>query len=147
MLMPKRVKYRRVHRGRMKGNATRGNKITYGEYGLQALEPAWITSNQIEAARRAMTRSIKRGGNIWIKVFPDKPVTEKPAETRMGSGKGSPEYWVAVVKPGRILFEMGGVSEEVAREAMRLAAHKLPIKTKFVTREDGEEKGGEADEG
>ncbi|CCQ93490.1 ribosomal protein L16 [[Clostridium] ultunense Esp] len=147
MLMPKRVKYRRVHRGRMKGNATRGNKITYGEYGLQALEPAWITSNQIEAARRAMTRSIRRGGNIWIKVFPDKPVTEKPAETRMGSGKGSPEYWVAVVKPGRILFEMGGVSEEVAREAMRLAAHKLPIKTKFVTREDGEEKGGEADEG
>lgn len=145
--MPKRVKYRRVHRGRMKGNATRGNKITYGEYGLQALEPAWITSNQIEAARRAMTRSIKRGGNIWIKVFPDKPVTEKPAETRMGSGKGSPEYWVAVVKPGRILFEMGGVSEEVAREAMRLAAHKLPIKTKFVTREDGEEKGGEANEG
>ncbi|MCF6465094.1 50S ribosomal protein L16, partial [Clostridium sp. Cult2] len=136
-----------VHRGRMKGNATRGNKITYGEYGLQALEPAWITSNQIEAARRAMTRSIKRGGNIWIKVFPDKPVTEKPAETRMGSGKGSPEYWVAVVKPGRILFEMGGVSEEIAREAMRLAAHKLPIKTKFVTREDGEEKGGEANEG
>ncbi|HSH36345.1 50S ribosomal protein L16 [Schnuerera sp.] len=147
MLMPKRVKYRRVHRGRMKGNASRGNKITYGEYGLQALEPAWITSNQIEAARRAMTRSIKRGGNIWIKVFPDKPVTEKPAETRMGSGKGSPEYWVSVIKPGRILFEMGGVSEEVAREAMRLAAHKLPIKTKFVTREDGEEKGGEANEG
>ncbi|MBZ2175241.1 50S ribosomal protein L16 [Schnuerera sp. xch1] len=147
MLMPKRVKYRRVHRGRMKGNATRGNKLTYGEYGLQALEPVWITSNQIEAARRAMTRSIKRGGNIWIKVFPDKPVTEKPAETRMGSGKGAPEYWVAVVKPGRILFEMGGVSEEVAREAMRLAAHKLPIKTKFVTREDSGEKGGEANEG
>ncbi|WP_077368838.1 50S ribosomal protein L16 [Anaerosalibacter sp. Marseille-P3206] len=147
MLMPKRVKYRRVHRGRMKGKATRGNKITYGEYGLQALEPAWITSNQIEAARRAMTRYIKRGGNIWIKVFPDKPVTEKPAETRMGSGKGSPEYWVAVVKPGRILFEMGGVPEDVAREAMRLAAYKLPIKTKFVTREDGEEKGGEANEG
>ena len=147
MLMPKRVKYRRVHRGRMKGNATRGNTLTYGEYGLQALEPAWITSNQIEAARRAMTRYVKRGGNIWIKVFPDKPVTEKPAETRMGSGKGSPEYWVAVVKPGRILFEMGGVSEEVAREAMRLAAHKLPIKTKFVTRDDGEEKGGEANEG
>ncbi|NLW40356.1 MAG: 50S ribosomal protein L16 [Tissierellia bacterium] len=147
MLMPKRVKYRRVHRGRMKGKATRGNKLTYGEFGLQALEPAWITSNQIEAARRAMTRSIRRGGNIWIKIFPDKPVTEKPAETRMGSGKGSPEYWVAVVKPGRILFEMGGVSEEVAREAMRLAAHKLPIKTKFVTREDGEEKGGEANEG
>jgi len=147
MLMPKRVKYRRVHRGRMKGKATRGNKITYGEYGLQALEPAWITSNQIEAARRAMTRYIKRGGNIWIKVFPDKPVTEKPAETRMGSGKGSPEYWVAVVKPGRILFEMGGVPEDVAREAMRLAAYKLPIKTKFVTREDGDEKGGEANEG
>ncbi|MCF6461677.1 50S ribosomal protein L16 [Clostridium sp. Cult3] len=147
MLMPKRVKYRRVHRGRMKGNATRGNNITYGEYGLQALEPAWITSNQIEAARRAMTRYIKRGGNIWIKVFPDKPVTEKPAETRMGSGKGSPEYWVAVVKPGRILFEMGGVSEDIAREAMRLAAHKLPIKTKFVTRDDSGEKGGEANEG
>ena len=145
--MPKRVKYRRVHRGRMKGKATRGNTITYGEFGLQALEPAWITSNQIEAARRAMTRYVKRGGNIWIKVFPDKPVTEKPAETRMGSGKGSPEYWVAVVKPGRVLFEMGGVSEEVAREAMRLAAHKLPIKTKFVTRDDGEEKGGEANEG
>ncbi len=143
MLMPKRVKYRRVHRGRMKGNATRGNTITYGDFGLQAVEPAWITSNQIEAARRAMTRSIKRGGNIWIKVFPDKPVSAKPAETRMGSGKGSPEYWVAVVKPGRIMFEMGGVSEEVAREAMRLAAHKLPIKTKFVTRD---EKGGEANE-
>ncbi|NLJ98449.1 MAG: 50S ribosomal protein L16 [Tissierellia bacterium] len=146
MLMPKRVKYRRVHRGRMKGNATRGNKITYGEYGLQAIEPAWITSNQIEAARRAMTRYVKRGGNIWIKVFPDKPITEKPAETRMGSGKGSPEYWVAVVKPGRIMFEMGGVSEEIAREAMRLAAHKLPIKTKFVARDDVQEKGGEADE-
>jgi len=145
--MPKRVKYRRVHRGRMKGKATRGNKITYGEYGLQALEPAWITANQIEAARRAMTRYVKRGGNIWIKVFPDKPVTEKPAETRMGSGKGSPEYWVAVVKPGRILFEMGGVPEDVAREAMRLASYKLPIKTKFVTREDAEEKGGEANEG
>lgn len=145
--MPKRVKYRRVHRGRMKGNATRGNTLTYGEYGLQALEPAWITSNQIEAARRAMTRYVKRGGNIWIKIFPDKPVTEKPAETRMGSGKGSPEYWVAVVKPGRVLFEMGGVSEEVAREAMRLAAHKLPIKTKFITRDDGDEKGGEANEG
>ena len=147
MLMPKRVKHRRVHRGRMKGTATRGNKITYGEYGLQALEPTWMTSNQIEAARRAMTRYIKRGGNIWIKVFPDKPVTEKPAETRMGSGKGSPEYWVAVVKPGRVLFEMGGVSEEVAREAMRLASYKLPIKTKFVTRKDVEEKGGEANEG
>lgn len=145
MLMPKRVKYRRVHRGRMKGKALRGNEITYGEYGLQAIEPCWMTSNQIESARRAMTRSIKRGGNIWIKVFPDKPVTEKPAETRMGSGKGSPEYWVAVVKPGRILFEMGGVSEEVAREAMRLAAHKLPIKTKFVTRDDVQ-KDGEANE-
>ncbi len=144
--MPKRVKYRRVHRGRMKGQAHRGNTITYGEYGLQALEPTWITSNQIEAARRAMTRYVRRGGNIWIKIFPDKPVTEKPAETRMGSGKGSPEYWVAVVKPGRILFEMGGVSEEDAREAMRLAAHKLSIKTKFVTRDEGQEKGGEANE-
>ncbi|HMM69638.1 50S ribosomal protein L16 [Gudongella oleilytica] len=146
MLMPKRVKYRRVHRGRMKGKAMRGNTITYGEFGLQALEPAWITSNQIESARRAMTRYVKRGGNVWIKVFPDKPVTEKPAETRMGSGKGSPEYWVAVVKPGRILFEMGGVTEEDAREAMRLAAHKLPIKTKFVTREETQDKGGEANE-
>jgi len=146
MLMPKRVKYRRVHRGRMKGKASRGNKLSYGDYGLQALEPAWITSNQIEAARRAMTRYVKRGGNIWVKIFPDKPVTEKPAETRMGSGKGSPEYWVAVVKPGRILFEMGGVSEEVAREAMRLAAHKLPIKTKFVARDDSGEKDGEANE-
>ena len=146
MLLPKRVKYRRVHRGRMKGKAHRGNTITYGEYGLQALEPTWMTSNQIEAARRAMTRSIKRGGNIWIKVFPDKPVTEKPAETRMGSGKGAPSYWVAVVKPGRILFEMGGVSEEDAREAMRLAAHKLSIKTKFVVRDEGQEKGGEANE-
>ncbi len=136
MLMPKRVKYRRVHRGRMKGNALRGNSLTYGEYGLQALEPCWMTANQIESARRAMTRYIKRGGNIWIKVFPDKPVTQKPAETRMGSGKGSPEYWVAVVKPGRVLFEMGGVSEEISKEAMRLAAHKLPIKTKFVVRED-----------
>ena len=145
--MPKRVKYRRVHRGRMKGKANRGNKLSYGEFGLQALEPAWITSNQIEAARRAMTRYVRRGGNIWIKIFPDKPITEKPAETRMGAGKGSPEYWVAVVKPGRILFEMGGVSEEVAREAMRLASHKLPIKTKFVTREDAQEKGGEANEG
>ncbi len=147
MLMPKRVKYRRVHRGRMKGEATRGNTITYGEFGLQALEPAWITSNQIEAARRAMTRYVRRGGNIWIKIFPDKPVTEKPAETRMGAGKGAPEYWVAVVKPGRILFEMGGVSEEDAREAMRLAAHKLPIKTKFIAREETQEKGGEANEG
>ena len=135
MLMPKRVKRRRVQRGRMKGVATRGNKVTYGDFGLVALEPTWITSNQIEAARIAMTRYIKRGGQVWIKIFPDKPVTEKPAETRMGSGKGSPEYWVAVVKPGRILFEIGGVSEEVAREAMRLAMHKLPIKTKFVTRQ------------
>lgn len=146
MLMPKRVKHRKVHRGRMKGKAQRGNTITYGEFGLQAQEAAWITSNQIEAARRAMTRYVKRGGNIWIKIFPDKPVTEKPAETRMGSGKGSPEYWVAVVKPGRILFEMGGVAEEDAREAMRLAAHKLSIKTKFVTREEAEDKGGEANE-
>lgn len=146
MLMPKRVKYRRQQRGRMKGKAMRGNTITYGDFGLQALEPCWITSNQIEAARRAMTRYIKRGGNVWIKVFPDKPVTEKPAETRMGSGKGSPEYWVAVVKPGRVLFEMGGVAEDVAREAMRLAAMKLPIKTKFVTREEGQDKDGESDE-
>lgn len=134
MLMPKRVKYRRVHRGRMTGKAYRGNRITDGQFGLVALEPAWITSNQIEAARVAMTRSIKRGGNVWIKIFPDKPVTEKPAETRMGSGKGSPEYWVAVVKPGRVMFEMDGISEEVAREAMRLASHKLPIKCKFATR-------------
>lgn len=146
MLMPKRVKHRKVHRGRMKGKAQRGNTVTYGEFGLQAQEAAWITSNQIEAARRAMTRYVKRGGNIWIKIFPDKPITEKPAETRMGSGKGSPEYWVAVVKPGRILFEMGGVAEEDAREAMRLAAHKLSIKTKFVTREEAEDKGGEANE-
>lgn len=134
MLMPKRVKRRRVHRGRMKGTAQRGNHIAYGDYGLQALEPSWITSNQIEAARRAMTRYIKRGGNIWIKIFPDKPVSKKPAEVRMGSGKGAPEYWVAVVKPGRILFEMSGVQEDVAREAMRLASAKLPIKTKFVAR-------------
>lgn len=134
MLMPKRVKRRRVHRGRMKGSAQRGNQLAYGEFGLQALEPHWITSNQIEAARRAMTRYIKRGGNVWIKIFPDKPVTKKPAEVRMGSGKGAPEYWVAVVKPGRIMFEMGGVSEEIAREAMRLASAKLPIKTKFVSR-------------
>ena len=134
MLMPKRVKYRRQHRGRMKGNANRGNQLAYGEYGLQALEACWMTANQIEAARRAMTRYIKRGGNIWIKVFPDKPVSKKPAEVRMGSGKGAPEYWVAVVKPGRVLFEMSGVSEEVAREAMRLAAQKLPIKTKFIQR-------------
>ncbi|MBS6105396.1 MULTISPECIES: 50S ribosomal protein L16 [Anaerococcus] len=134
MLMPKRVKYRRQHRGRMKGEAQRGNQLAYGEYGLQALEPTWMTANQIEAARRAMTRYIKRGGQIWIKVFPDKPVSKKPAEVRMGSGKGAPEYWVAVVKPGRVLFEMSGVSEEVAREAMRLAAQKLPVKTKFIKR-------------
>ena len=131
--MPKRVKFRRVQRGRLKGKATRGNVLAYGEYGLVALEPAWITSQQIEAARIAMTRYIRRGGNVWIKIFPDKPITEKPAETRMGSGKGSPEYWVAVVKPGRIMFEMGGVSEPVAKEAMRLAAHKLPIKCKFIS--------------
>ena len=136
MLMPKRVKYRRVQRGRLKGKATRGNKLAYGDYGLVATEPAWITSNQIEAARIAMTRYIRRGGKVWIKIFPDKPITEKPAETRMGSGKGSPEYWVAVVKPGRVMFEMDGVSEEVAREAMRLAGHKLPIKTKFMVKED-----------
>ena len=135
MLMPKRVKYRRVQRGRLKGKAMRGNTITNGQFGLVALEPAWITSNQIEAARIAMTRYIRRGGKVWIKIFPDKPITEKPAETRMGSGKGSPEYWVAVVKPGRVMFEMDGVSEEVAREAMRLASHKLPIKTKFVKKE------------
>ncbi|HAE62948.1 50S ribosomal protein L16 [Alkalibacter saccharofermentans] len=144
MLMPKRVKRRRVHRGRMKGKATRGNTISYGDFAIQALEPGWITSNQIEAARIAMTRYIKRGGKVWIKIFPDKPVTQKPAETRMGSGKGSPEYWVAVVKPGRIMFEIAGVSEELAREAMRLAMHKLPIKTKFVTRKDFEEVGGES---
>ncbi len=138
MLLPKRVKYRRVHRGRLKGKAYRGNKVTYGDFGLQALEPSWITSNQIEAARIAMTRYIKRGGQVWIKIFPDKPVTEKPAETRMGSGKGSPEYWVAVVKPGRVLFEIKGVSEEIAREAMRLAMHKLPIKCKFVTKAEQE---------
>ncbi len=147
MLMPKRVKRRKVQRGRMRGKASRGNTLTYGEYGIQALEPAWITSNQIEAARRAMTRHVKRGGKIFIKIFPDKPVTKKPAETRMGKGKGSPEYWVAVVKPGRILFEMSGISEDLAREAMRLAIHKLPIKCKFVTKADlAVEKEGEADE-
>ena len=135
MLLPKRVKYRRVHRGRMTGKATRGNKIAYGEFGLQALEPGWITSNQIEAARIAMTRYTKRGGQVWIKIFPDKPVTAKPAETRMGSGKGAPEYWVSVVKPGRVLFEIGGVSEEIAREALRLASHKLPVKTKIISKE------------
>ena len=134
MLMPKRVKYRRVHRGRMTGKALRGNTLAYGEFGLQATEPGWITSNQIEAARIAMTRFTKRSGQVWIKIFPDKPVTKKPAETRMGSGKGSPEYWVSVVKPGRIMFEIAGVSEEVAREALRLASHKLPIKTKVVVR-------------
>ena len=140
MLLPKRVKHRRVQRGRLKGKATRGNKIAYGDFGLVALEPAWITSNQIEAARIAMTRYIKRGGKVWIKIFPDKPITEKPAETRMGSGKGSPEYWVAVVKPGRVMFEIAGVDKELAQEAMRLAANKLPIKCKFVTKE---EMGGE----
>ena len=140
MLLPKRVKYRRVQRGRMTGKATRGNTITYGEFGLQATEPAWITSNQIEAARVAMTRYT---GQVWIKIFPDKPVTKQPAETRMGSGKGSPEYWVAVVKPGRIMFEIAGVSEEVAREALRLASHKLPIKTKIVKREAETQEVGE----
>ena len=139
MLMPKRVKFRRVQRGRLKGKASRGNTVTNGNYGLMALEPAWITSNQIEAARIAMTRYIKRGGKVWIKIFPDKPITEKPAETRMGSGKGSPEYWVAVVKPGRVMFEMDGVAVDVAREAMRLASHKLPIKTKFVKKEENGE--------
>ena len=134
MLMPKKVKYRRVQRGRLKGKALRGNTLSNGSYGLVATEPAWITSNQIEAARIAMTRYIRRGGQVWIKIFPDKPITEKPAETRMGSGKGSPEYWVAVVKPGRIMFVMDGVSEEVAREAMRLAGHKLPIKCKFISK-------------
>ena len=144
MLMPKRVKRRRVFRGRMKGKAMRGNFLAYGEFGLVATEPAWVTSQQIEAARIALTRYTKRGGQVWIKIFPDKPVTEKPAETRMGSGKGSPEYWVAVVKPGRILFEIAGVPEEVAREALRLASHKLPLKTKFLKREDKKEVGGEA---
>ena len=139
MLLPKRVKYRRVHRGRMTGKATRGNFVSNGEYGIQALEPAWITSNQIEAARVAMTRYCKRFGKVWIKIFPDKPVTAKPAETRMGSGKGAPEYWVAVVKPGRVMFEIAGVPEETAREAMRLAMHKLPIKCKFVKAEKGGE--------
>ena len=143
MLLPKRVKYRRVHRGRLKGKAMRGNTVTYGDYGLQATEPAWISSRQIEAARIAMTRYIKRGGQVWIKIFPDKPITQKPAETRMGSGKGSPEYWVAVVKPGRVMFEIGGVSEELAREAFRLASHKLPIKTKFVVKEKEAEEGEE----
>ena len=141
MLMPKRVKCRKQFRGTMKGKALRGNKISYGEFGIVAMEPCWIRSNQIEAARVAMTRYIKRGGQVWIKIFPDKPITEKPAETRMGSGKGSPEYWVAVVKPGRVMFEMDGVSEEIAREAMRLAAHKLPIKCKFAVKETVAEEG------
>ena len=143
MLLPKRVKYRKQMRGRMTGKASRGTKVNYGEYGLQALEPAWISSRQIEAARVAMTRYTKRGGKVWIKIFPDKPITQQPAETRMGKGKGSPEYWVAVVKPGRVMFEIGGVSEAVAREALRLASHKLPIKTKVVKKEEAE-KGGEA---
>ena len=148
MLMPKRVKRRKQFRGSMKGKALRGNTISNGEYGIVALEPAWIKSNQIEAARVAMTRYIKRGGKVWIKIFPDKPVTTKPAETRMGSGKGTLEYWVAVVKPGRVMFEMDGVTKEVAQEAMRLAAHKLPIKCKFVTREETEKaEGGEVNEG
>ena len=141
MLMPKRVKYRRVQRGRMKGRATRGNTVNYGQYGLMALEPAWISANQIEAARVAMTRFTKRGGQVWIKIFPDKPYTERPADTRMGSGKGSPEYWVAVVKPGKVMFEIGGINEDDAREALRLAMHKLPIKCKFVKKE--QETGGE----
>ncbi len=143
MLMPKRVKYRRQQRGRMKGKASRGNTVVYGEYGLMATEPCWITANQIEAARIAMTRYTKRGGQVWIKIFPDKPVTAKPAETRMGSGKGSPEYWVAVVKPGRVMFEIAGVPEETAREALRLASHKLPIKTKIVAKGTETENGGE----
>lgn len=142
MLLPKRVKYRRVHRGRMKGKAMRGNTVNQGQYGLVALEPGWIDSRQIEAARIAMTRYIKRGGKVWIKIFPDKPVTEKPAETRMGSGKGSPEYWVAVVKPGRVLFELADVDEATAREALRLAMHKLPVKCKFAKREDDVKEGG-----
>lgn len=149
MLLPKRVKYRRVQRGRLTGKALRGNKVTYGDFGLVATEPAWITANQIEAARIAMTRYIKRGGQVWIKIFPDKPITEKPAETRMGSGKGSPEYWVAVVKPGRVMFEMAGVSEDVAREALRLASAKLPIKCKIYNKAQleaklAEKEGGEA---
>ena len=145
MLMPKRVKRRRVHRGRMTGKALRGNTVTYGDWGLMATEPAWVTSQQIEAARVAMTRYIKRGGKVWIKIFPDKPVTEKPAETRMGSGKGSPEYWVAVVKPGRVMFEIAGVDDATAREALRLAMHKLPLKCKFVQKETAA--GGESNEG
>jgi len=150
MLLPKRVKHRKQFRGRMTGKANKGNTISHGDFGLVAMEPAWVTNRQIEAARIAMTRYIKRGGKVWIKIFPDKPITAKPAETRMGSGKGSPEYWVAVVKPGRVMFEMNGVAEEVAREAMRLAAHKLPIKTKFVVREQAavqENDGGDVNEG
>ena len=143
MLMPKRVKRRKVMRGRMKGKAQRGNFLAYGDYGIVATEPGWVTSNQIEAARVAMTRFVKRGGQVWIKIFPDKPVTAKPAETRMGSGKGAPEYWVSVVKPGRVLFEMAGVPEDVAREALRLAGHKLPITTKFIKREEVKSEGGE----
>ena len=143
MLMPKRVKRRKVMRGRMKGKAQRGNFLAYGDYGIVAVNPGWVTSNQIEAARVAMTRYVKRGGQVWIKIFPDKPVTAKPAETRMGSGKGAPEYWCAVVKPGRVLFEMKGVPEETAREALRLASHKLPIKTKFIMREQNQKSGGE----
>ncbi len=143
MLLPKRVKYRRQHRGRMRGDAQKGNFVAYGDFGLQALEASWITSRQIEAARIAMTRYIKRGGQVWIKIFPHKPVTKKAAETRMGSGKGAPEFWVAVVKPGRVMFEIAGVPEETAREAMRLAMHKLPVKCKFVKREEG---AGEANE-
>ena len=145
MLMPKRVKRRKVQRGRMKGVATRGNKVAYGDIGIAATEPCWITSNQIEAARITMTRYTKRGGKVWIKIFPDKPITKKPAETRMGSGKGSTEYWVAVIKPGRVMFEMAGIPEDIAKEAFRLAAHKLPVKTKFVTVDKNE--GGEDDEG
>jgi len=137
MLMPKRTKYRKTHKGRMAGKAQRGSRVAFGEYGLQAMEPGWITSRQIESARIAMTRAIKRGGKVWITIFPDKPITEKPAETRMGSGKGNPEYWVAVVKPGRVMFEMSGVDEELAREAMRRAGHKLPVRTKFVKRDEG----------
>ncbi len=142
MLVPKRVKHRKQHRGRMKGKAVKGTNVTFGEYGLQALEPAWITNRQIEAARIALTRHIKRGGKVWVKIFPDKPGTQKPAETRMGSGKGAVENWVAVVKPGRIMFEIAGIDEEMAREAMRLASHKLPIKTKFVARDGGESNEG-----
>ncbi len=143
MLMPKRTKYRKQFRGRMKGRAMRGNRITFGDYGLIALEPSWVTSNQIEAARIAMTRYTRRGGQVWIKIFPDKPITAKPAETRMGSGKGSPEYWVAVVKPGKVLFEIAGVPEDTAREALRLAAHKLSVRTRVIKREADNSEGGE----